>query len=40
MSEMSKQKSTFSHFKIYQLGARVFNYKIIEILDLNAKIVS
>ena len=40
MSEMSKQKSTISHCKFYQLGARVFNYKIIEILDLNAKMIS
>ena len=28
-----------SQLKIYQLGARIFNYKIIEILDLNAKMV-
>jgi hypothetical protein len=40
MTEMSKQKSMVSHLKIYQLGARVFNYKIVEILDLNAKKVS
>lgn len=40
MNEMNKRKNVVSHLKMYQLGTRVFNYKIIEILDLNAKMIS